>query len=165
MMAETATSGHTVVPHVVREVRGVGPSPLKRAPRAPIEADAAVWQAVHRGLERVVESGTGQPAKVEGVRIAGKTGTAQNPHGKDHALFACYAPADAPKIAMAFVIENSGHGSSIAAPRAGQVLRTLLLPDSLQHPTRLRRASEVPGGTAAARDTLPKVPEGVANAD
>jgi penicillin-binding protein 2 len=88
---------------------------------------------VHRGLERVVESGTGTAARVPGVRVAGKTGTAQNPHGKDHALFACFAPADDPSIALAFVVENTGHGSTFAAPLAGKVLRRILLPDSLQN--------------------------------
>ena len=62
--------------------------------------------------------------------MAGKTGTAQNPHGQDHALFVCYAPADNPRIALAFVIENSGHGGSIAAPMAGAVLRRLFAPDT-----------------------------------
>jgi penicillin-binding protein 2 len=80
----------------------------------------------------VVSSGTGAAARVPGVRVAGKTGTAQNPHGKDHALFACYAPVEQPTIALAIVVENSGHGGSIAAPLAGRVLRRLLLPDSLQ---------------------------------
>ena len=80
------------------------------------------------GLELVVESGTGTAARVPDLRVAGKTGTAQNPHGQDHALFLCYAPADHPTIAMAFVIENSGHGGSIAAPMAGAVLRHLFAP-------------------------------------
>jgi penicillin-binding protein 2 len=64
--------------------------------------------------------------------VAGKTGTAQNPHGDDHALFVCYAPADDPQIAIAVVVENSGHGGSVAAPIAGRVLRELYLPDSLR---------------------------------
>jgi penicillin-binding protein 2 len=165
MMAEIANSGRTVQPHLVKEVRGIGPSPLQRAPRARIEAGPGVWQAVQRGLEKVVETGTGTAAKVEGIRVAGKTGTAQNSRGKDHALFACYAPADHPRIAMAFVIENAGHGGSIAAPRAGQVLRTLLLPDSLQHPPRLRRASELPGAPAVAHTPAAEDSAGVANAD
>ena len=97
-----------------------------------LEATDQAWEALHEGLEKVVESGTGTAARVKGVRIAGKTGTAQNPHGKDHALFACYAPADDPRIAMAFVVENSGHGGSIAAPLAGQVLAKLFLPDTTQ---------------------------------
>lgn len=67
-------------------------------------------------------------AKVEGVRIAGKTGTAQNPHGEDHALFICYAPADAPEIAIAVLLENAGHGGSEAAPVAQKVLNAFFHP-------------------------------------
>ena len=78
--------------------------------------------------------------------MAGKTGTAQNPHGNDHALFACYAPADKPRIALAFVIENSGHGGSVAAPMAGLVLSRMFLPDSLQPPLALRQTDEAPHG-------------------
>jgi cell division protein FtsI/penicillin-binding protein 2 len=95
-----------------------------------VAADPSACEALHHGLELVVESGTGTAARVAGVRVAGKTGTAQNPHGADHALFVCYAPVDDPRIAMAFVIENSGHGGSIAAPMAGAVLRHLFVPDS-----------------------------------
>jgi len=81
-------------------------------------------------MELVVESGTGTAARVQDLRVGGKTGTAQNPHGNDHALFVCYAPVDNPRIAMAFVIENSGHGGSIAAPMAGAILRKLFAPDT-----------------------------------
>ena len=53
--------------------------------------------------------------------------------GKDHALFICYAPADSPRVALAVVAENRGHGGSVAAPIAAKVLARLLLPDSLQN--------------------------------
>jgi penicillin-binding protein 2 len=55
--------------------------------------------------------------------VAGKTGTAQNPHGEDHAVFAAFAPVGAPEIAVAVVIENVGHGGEFAAPVAGAILR------------------------------------------
>jgi penicillin-binding protein 2 len=127
MACEAANGGRPVRPHAVRQIRGaefhVG------RPVAPgVSAGDQVWEALHRGLELVVESGTGTAARVPDLRVAGKTGTAQNPHGQDHALFVCYAPADHPTIAMAFVIENSGHGGSIAAPMAGAVLRHLFAP-------------------------------------
>ncbi len=132
MTAEVARSGAPLEPHVLRAVRG-GQTP-HRAPssRAGFAADAATWDAVHTAMERVVSEGTGTAARVPGTRVAGKTGTAQNPHGQDHALFVCYAPADHPEIAMAVVVENAGHGGSVAAPIAGQVLRELFMPDSLR---------------------------------
>ena len=141
MIAETAMGGEAVRPHVVGDIRGVRNFQPARPTRDRVDGRPADWQAVQQALELVVVGGTAKAAQVPGIRVAGKTGTAQNPHGKDHALFACYAPADNPRIALAFVIENSGHGGSIAAPKASQVLSRVLLPDSvyaaLKHPGRL----------------------------
>ena len=128
MACEAANGGRPVRPHVVRQIRGAGDFHVARPLIGGVTASDQVWEALHRGLELVVESGTGTAARVPDLRVAGKTGTAQNPHGQDHALFLCYAPADHPTIAMAFVIENSGHGGSIAAPMAGAVLRHLFAP-------------------------------------
>ena len=130
--AEAANGGHPLRPHIVRSAAGVPNFHIERPTQSGLEAAPAVWDALHRGLELVIESGTGTAARVPGLRVAGKTGTAQNPHGKDHALFVCYAPAEDPQIVLAFVIENSGHGGTIAAPMAGQILRDLYLPDSLK---------------------------------
>jgi penicillin-binding protein 2 len=114
-------------------VRGVGIPKRDRLNRPRAMASDETWAAIHTALEAVVATGTGTAARVPGIAVAGKTGTAQNPHGKDHALFVCYAPAEAPTIALAVVVENSGHGGSIAAPRAGRVLAEVLLPDSLRN--------------------------------
>ena len=132
MIAQVARDGQPVQPHVVKEVRGIGAYASTRPPRPRTQAGPEVWQAVRTALERVVESGTATAAKVPGVAVAGKTGTAQNPHGRDHALFVCYAPADHPTIAMAIVVENGGHGGSTCAPKAAHVLRAMFLPDSLR---------------------------------
>jgi penicillin-binding protein 2 len=130
--AEASGDGRALRPHVVRRV-GEGPAGEPGRPvQTGVAADAMVWEALHRGLQGVVDAGTGTAARVPGIAVAGKTGTAQNPHGRDHALFVCYAPADHPTIALAFVVENSGHGGSIAAPLAGQTLRRLFMPDSVQ---------------------------------
>ncbi len=72
--------------------------------------------------------GTGGQARVDSVTVAGKTGTAQNTHGKDHALFICFAPVEAPRIAMAVLVENAGHGSTAAAPIARKVLQAFFHP-------------------------------------
>jgi penicillin-binding protein 2 len=132
LVAQVAADGRPMRPHVIETVRGSETADTEAPMQPGAAADPEMWSAVQRGLELVVSAGTGTAAKVPGVRVAGKTGTAQNPHGQDHALFVCYAPVDHPTIAMAFVVENSGHGGSIAAPRAGKVLRKLFLPDSLQ---------------------------------
>jgi penicillin-binding protein 2 len=132
MLGEVAMSGRPLRPHVVKQVRGVAGYREPHSDRARLDASDRTWAALHRALELVVEAGTATSARVKGLEVAGKTGTAQNPHGKDHALFACYAPADNPSIVLAYVVENSGHGGSVAAPLAGRVLAKLFLPDSLQ---------------------------------
>ncbi|MDR1400730.1 MAG: penicillin-binding protein 2 [Endomicrobium sp.] len=74
------------------------------------------WDLLHKALLEVVESGTGIRSKIAGIKIAGKTGTAQNPQGDNHAWFVSYAPADNPKIAIAVIIENGGGGGYNAVP-------------------------------------------------
>jgi len=131
LAATVAGEGRPLRPHVVQSVRGAAEFHAERPVQAGVAAEPVVWDAVQHGLELAVSSGTGTASRVPEVTVAGKTGTAQNPHGDDHALFVCYAPADQPVIALAFVIENSGHGGSVAAPMAGAVLRRLFAPDSL----------------------------------
>ena len=81
---------------------------------------------VQKGLDYVVSRGTGARASQFGVTIAGKTGTAQNAHGDDHALFAGYAPADDPRYVAVAVVEAGKHGSSVASPIVGAVLAHIL---------------------------------------
>jgi len=69
------------------------------------------------------EHGTARFVSTPEIPVAGKTGTAQNPHGDDHAWFICFAPVENPEIAVAVVVENAGHGSSIAAPLAKRILK------------------------------------------
>ena len=144
MTAVVANGGHPLRPHVVQSIQGVPEFKVDRPVEPGIETDPAVWEAVHEGMRRVVDAGTAKAARVPGIVVAGKTGTAQNPHGKDHALFVCYAPADHPTIAIAMVAENMGHGGVICAPLVGQVLRRIFLGDSL---TIAKRA-------AARRDSI-----------
>jgi cell division protein FtsI/penicillin-binding protein 2 len=78
-----------------------------------------------------VEEGTARAARVTGHLVAGKTGTAQNP-GFDHALFAAYAPAERPQVAAVVLLENRGHGGSVAAPVARRMFSAYFgIPDSL----------------------------------
>lgn len=76
---------------------------------------------VRNALKGVVERGYSKQANLPDYHTAGKTGTAQNPHGDDHALFIGFGPFDNPEIAVAVVVENVGLGSENAAPIAGQM--------------------------------------------
>jgi cell division protein FtsI/penicillin-binding protein 2 len=126
MAAEVAVDGRALRPHVVQEVRG-GEDARSRRPLQPgFIASPVNWAALHRGMELVVAEGTGAAARVPGVAVAGKTGTAQNPHGDDHALFVGVAPIDAPRLVVVVVVEASGHGGTYAAPVAQQVMEVFL---------------------------------------
>jgi len=70
--------------------------------------------------------GTGRNIRLSNISISGKTGTAQNPHGEDHAIFIAFAPFDNPKIAVAVIVENVGYGSTYAAPIAQKLIKAYL---------------------------------------
>ncbi|MGE5575612.1 MAG: peptidoglycan D,D-transpeptidase FtsI family protein [Syntrophothermus sp.] len=129
LVAETvANNGVMMEPFLVREIRTASGrvvasfSPRRRA--RPISAATA--RVVREMMEVAVREGTGRGAQVAGVRVAGKTGTADNPHGRPHAWFIGFVPADAPKIALAVVVENAGTGGGVAAPIAARVFETAL---------------------------------------
>ncbi|MBN2710675.1 MAG: penicillin-binding protein 2 [Calditrichaceae bacterium] len=77
-----------------------------------------VYDIVREGMRQVCDGGTGWLGKVPEIETAGKTGTAQNPHGDTHAWFMGFAPFDRPEIAVAVIVENAGSGGGIAAPMA-----------------------------------------------
>ena len=89
--------------------------------------DAKYFAIVDEGMWRVNEFGTGRAYKIPGVSSCGKTGTVQNNRGKDHALYVGYAPRENPKIAIAVVVENSGFGSTWAAPIASLLMEQYIL--------------------------------------
>lgn len=68
------------------------------------------------GMQKCFDAGTATASKIPGIVACGKTGTAENPHGKDHAVFLAFAPRENPKIAMVCFIENAGFGGTWSAP-------------------------------------------------
>lgn len=103
----------------------------------------ATISTIHGAMDSVVNGmrGTGRSVKLPGIRVGGKTGSAENPHGeKTHALFVCAAPMDAPEIAIGVIAENAGHGGSIAGPIAYKILKAYF-----QKSGRLPRDSVAPG--------------------
>jgi penicillin-binding protein 2 len=83
---------------------------------------------LRRSMVGVVEApnGTGKQGRIPGVEVGGKTGTAQNPHGEDHAWFVAFAPAESPRIVVAVLVENGGSGGAVAAPIAREVMKAYL---------------------------------------
>ncbi len=90
------------------------------------------YDLINEALLRVVHGrGTATHIKIPGIKIAGKTGTAQNPFGENHAVFIAYAPYENPQIAVALIVENVGYGGSHAAPIARDIIKTYLrIPDN-----------------------------------
>ncbi|MFA6074424.1 MAG: penicillin-binding transpeptidase domain-containing protein [Negativicutes bacterium] len=85
-------------------------------------ADKDSMTAVRDMMEAVVKRGTGTSVRIPGVRVGGKTGTAQNPHGESHSWFVGFAPVDNPKVCVAVIAENAGYGAGIAASVARQII-------------------------------------------
>ena len=133
-VALIANNGSTFQPHVVKgylddKTRQIIPY---KFPEIKTGIKQEIFDIVKEGMFLVVNgSGTGTSIRMPDIKIAGKTGTAQNPHGKDHALFVCYAPAEDPKIAIAVVIENVGFGATYAAPIAKALIEAYLKKDTL----------------------------------
>ena len=121
-----ANGGIEPRPYIVRQIRtGSSVSALPTGRLAePISPDTA--QNVKNMMAAVVKEGTGTVAALPGITVAGKTGTATNPAGRSHSWFVAFAPAEAPRVALAIVVENAGYGAAVAGPIAKAVLRTAL---------------------------------------
>lgn len=121
MSAAVANGGWLVQPHFVEVAEGEAIPPV----RTHVEGlDGSTLTFLQRAMLGVVESpsGTAHWTRIPWLEVAGKTGTAQNPHGDDHSWYTAYAPANKPEIALAILVENAGHGSEIAAPIARSFL-------------------------------------------
>ncbi len=111
------------------------------------------WSVVREGMRRVVQEpgGTAGLARIKGIEAGGKTGTAQNPHGEDHAWFVGFAPFDNPSIAIAVMIENVGYGGSFAAPIAGLCMEQFVYGRLIRFDRKLEPVKTTADITAAAR--------------
>ncbi|OGR85432.1 MAG: penicillin-binding protein 2 [Elusimicrobia bacterium RIFCSPLOWO2_01_FULL_54_10] len=134
MASVVASRGKLFRPHLVKEIRyptGEVFSRTKAELVRGIHLSKATWDFLDEALADVVEKGTGQISKIPGIRIGGKTGTAQNPHGDDHAWFVAFAPVENPSIAVSVMIEHGKKGSVAAAPIARKVLLAALAPSEV----------------------------------
>ncbi len=117
--AAIANKGYYITPHLNKN-----DSMKSEIHRTSI--DEKYFDVVHRGMARVMTDGTGRWYNVPELHICGKTGTVENPHGEDHALFIGFAPQEDPKIAIAVAVENAGFGSKTACPIATLVMEQYL---------------------------------------
>lgn len=118
MTAAIANRGYYYTPHIIKKIESDSIESRFKT-KIYTEIDSSYFDIVIKGMQEVVENkelGTSNIAKMDDVTVCGKTGTAQNPHGKDHSIFIGFAPKDKPKIALAVYVENGGWGSTWAVP-------------------------------------------------
>lgn len=127
-MATIANRGYYLTPHIIRSIGENGKPLPEYQQRHSTAVEARHYDPVIEGMAAVVKAGTGRNASLEklGIEVCGKTGTAENPQGKDHAVFVAFAPKVNPKIAIAVYVENAGFGAQSAAPIAGLMIEKYL---------------------------------------
>ena len=151
-MAYIANKGWYKIPHVVDSIDGgdqFGLLDAFKEKHTAVNIDDSVFEAVHDGMQGVVDNGTGRNAMVKDVVVCGKTGTVENyaPGGiikrPNHAFFCAFAPRHNPKIAIMCVVENSGRfGGTYAAPIVGLMIEKYLK-DSITDKARLARIEQL----------------------
>lgn len=125
LCATIANRGWFITPHVVKQIQDTVIDPKYTERRYPT-IDAHWYEDVAEGMHMAVTGGTCRRAAMPGIEAAGKTGTAQNPHGKDHSAFMGFAPFDEPKIAVCAYIENGGWGATFGVPIGSLIMEKYL---------------------------------------
>ena len=121
-----ANRGYYVKPHIVKAIGSKDNPNDQFSEKIKCDIEPKYFIPIIKGMELVMTQGTARSSNVPGLKIAGKTGTAQNPHGRDHSVFACFAPSDKPQIAVFVLVENGGWGGVVAAPIATLMLEHYL---------------------------------------
>jgi penicillin-binding protein 2 len=129
MTAAIANRGYFYTPHIVKSVGAEGKIDPRFTTKHLINIDSANFEEIILGMDAAVNGGSGKTAGIAALKdiiVCGKTGTAQNPHGKEHSVFVAFAPKDDPKIAIMVFVENAGFGATYAAPMASLMIEKYL---------------------------------------
>ena len=129
MAATIANRGYFKTPHVVKAIDGQ-PQDTTFTNKHFTMVDSKYYDIVVEGMRMAVTGGTCRGAAIEGIEVCGKTGTAENPHGKDHSAFIGFAPMDNPKVAICVYVENGGFGATYGVP-IGRLMMTKYLKGEL----------------------------------
>lgn len=138
LMCIIANGGYYYTPHFISSIDGETKNDTilnrYRIKHKVTNIPASVYKTVQLGMQDVIEQGSGRVARIEGITVGGKTGTAEN-YGiingrreklKDHSWFVCFAPIENPKIAVAVIVENAGFGATWAGPMASLIMEKYL---------------------------------------
>lgn len=123
--ATIANRGWFYIPHVVKEIADSTIDKKYREKHAP-KIKKEHYDAIAEGMRMAVLGGTCKGANLPDIEVCGKTGTAQNPHGKDHSVFMGFAPYRNPKIAVAVYVENAGFGATYGVPIGSLIIEKYL---------------------------------------
>lgn len=125
LCATVANRGWFITPHVVKEIQDTVLAPEYLEKRLPT-IDAKYFDDIAEGMRMAVTGGTCRLANLPDIEVCGKTGTAQNPHGRDHSAFIGFAPYHDPKIAVCVYVENAGFGATYGVPIGSLVIEKYL---------------------------------------
>lgn len=125
-----ANRGHYYTPHLVKEIDGL-PRDSLYIERHDTGISPEYFQVIAEGMRMAVTGGTCRKANLPDFAICGKTGTAENPHGKDHSLFMGFGPLEEPRVTIAVMVENGGFGATYAVPIGRLMLDYYLHGDSI----------------------------------
>jgi penicillin-binding protein 2 len=128
IMAIIANKGYYIKPHLVKAIGQNKVIKKEYVKKNYVDVDAQHFEPVIDGMQDAVNApwGTAIASRIDGIIMCGKTGTVQNPRGKNHSVFIGFAPRDNPKIAIAVIVENAGYGSTYAAPIASYIAEQYL---------------------------------------
>jgi len=139
LMAIVANRGFYYRPHLIKAIGEKNIVKPEFTEKIFAGVESKYYEPVIEGLSQVVNmpGGTANSVKINGIEMCGKTGTVQNPHGNNHAVFFAFAPRENPKIAIAVFVENAGYGGVVAGPIASMMVEkylrdTVTLPQYLQ---------------------------------
>ena len=125
LVAAVANRGYWYPPHIVKKIKGQALPSIYTKKRI-TDVAPRYFEPTIEGMRMAVIGGTARIAAIDSIEVCGKTGTAQNPHGKDHSIFMAFAPRDNPKIAISVFVENAGFGATWAGPIASLMMEKYL---------------------------------------
>ncbi|MDE7412873.1 MAG: penicillin-binding protein 2 [Muribaculaceae bacterium] len=125
LAATVANRGYFYTPHIVKAIADSVIDPKYREIHRP-HIKEEYYEAVAEGMRMAVTGGTCRLANLPDIEVCGKTGTAQNPHGRDHSAFIGFAPYQDPKIAVCVYVENAGFGAAYGVPIGSLIIEKYL---------------------------------------
>ncbi len=146
LAAIVANRGYYYIPHIVKAIEGQDSLDRRFYEKQYSGVDAKHFEPIVEGMWKganIPGAGTSYRAYLPGLDVCGKTGTAQNPNGRDHSTFLSFAPKDNPKIAISVYVEHGGFGASAALPIAS-LIEEMYLTDTITRPQLVEQVKNLP---------------------